>query len=238
MQEVIAFMLELRKGNAPDVVVFFDGVNDTFSALQDGVAGIPLNERNRVAEFNSRTRLNWRPAIETLVLYRFTEGLLRPQGGSPSARFARADGRSIDALARSVGEVYLRNVSIVDAMARQFGFRDIFFWQPTVFSKRHLSQREQQWYEHPRRNFPHGSGPFFLKAYDAFRETMRASKIENVYDLSGVFDDVSGTVFIDEWHITETANEKIAEHIVQTLLREVKGRSKGEGIKGGIALRR
>ncbi len=221
-QEVIALMLELRKGNVPDVVVFFDGVNDTFSAFQNGVAGIPQNESNRVAEFNSPTRFNWRQAIiERLALYRLGARLLRSRGGSPSTGFARADGRSADALARPVVEVYLANVSIVDAMAQRFGFREIFFWQPTVHTKRHLSQRERQWYGEDER-----WGLSFHKVNDAFRERMRTSRLDNVYDLSGVFDEARGTVFIDAWHVTEGGNEKIAELITQTLLREVTRKEK------------
>ncbi len=238
-QGVIALMLELRKGNVPDVVVFFDGVNDTFSAFQNGVAGISENENHRVAEFNSLARFNWRQTIETLALYRLTAGLLRYRGGSPSAMFAPSDGRSIDALAPAVVEVYLQNVRIVDALAQRFGFRAIFFWQPTVFTKKHLSQRERRWYGQPVAAFAgFGSGTSFHGVNGALRERIRTSRIDNVHDLSGVFDEGSGTIFIDEWHITEAANEKIAEHIVRTFLREVRGRSKGEGIKGGMALRR
>ncbi len=46
-------------------------------------------------------------------------------------------------------------------------------------------------------------------------------RIDNVYDLSGVFDEVNSTIFIDEWHVSEAANKKIAELITRTLLREV-----------------
>jgi len=51
-QELITLTLQLRKGNVPDVVVFYDGVNDAYSAWQQGVPGIPQNEQSRVLEFN------------------------------------------------------------------------------------------------------------------------------------------------------------------------------------------
>src|SRR5262245_23985577 len=51
-QEVIALMLELRGGRVPDVVIFYDGINDTFSAFQQHAAGTPQNEFNRAVEFN------------------------------------------------------------------------------------------------------------------------------------------------------------------------------------------
>src|SRR5262249_54558306 len=51
-QEVMTLVLELRKGHVPDVVVFYDGVNDTASAFQLRAAGLPLFEDNRRQEFN------------------------------------------------------------------------------------------------------------------------------------------------------------------------------------------
>ena len=39
-------------GSGPDLVVFYDGVNDTFSGYQSQVAGHTQNEFNRRREFN------------------------------------------------------------------------------------------------------------------------------------------------------------------------------------------
>jgi hypothetical protein len=51
-QEVVALLLELRNRNVPDMVIFYDGINEVFAALQTGQAGIPQNEFNREIEFN------------------------------------------------------------------------------------------------------------------------------------------------------------------------------------------
>lgn len=51
-QERIALAQELQAGYRPDVVVFFDGVNDTTSALLERQAGLSTNEINRRNEFN------------------------------------------------------------------------------------------------------------------------------------------------------------------------------------------
>ncbi len=214
-QEVITLMLELRKGNVPDVVVFLDGVNDAFSAYQNGVAGIPQNESYRVAEFNSRGGFNWRQAVEKLALYRLAARLKRSRGGFQ--RFAPTDGRSTDALASEVVEMYLRNVSLVGALAQRYGFQAIFCWQPTVYTKKQLSQQERQWYG----VLDVRSGQSFQKVNDIFRQRIRTSRIDNIYDLSGVFDEVRSTVFIDAWHITEAANERIAELMTPSVLRAV-----------------
>ena len=49
---IITLLLILQKGERPDVVIFYDGVNDTYSAFQQLRAGLPQNEFNREIEFN------------------------------------------------------------------------------------------------------------------------------------------------------------------------------------------
>lgn len=51
IQDTILLLRLLQQGVRPDIVVFYDGVNDTFSAYQQGVAGLPQNEFNRQTEF-------------------------------------------------------------------------------------------------------------------------------------------------------------------------------------------
>ena len=54
-QSLVALLLELRADRRPDVVVFYDGVNDTFSAYSQLRAGLPHNEWHRDTEFNLST---------------------------------------------------------------------------------------------------------------------------------------------------------------------------------------
>jgi hypothetical protein len=50
-QEVVALQRALVSRAAPDAVVFYDGLNDSFAAFQGGHAGWPSNEANRIEEF-------------------------------------------------------------------------------------------------------------------------------------------------------------------------------------------
>ena len=52
-QEVLALELELRQGNVPDLVVFYDGANDLTATLQNQVGGETINEHHRQAEFRA-----------------------------------------------------------------------------------------------------------------------------------------------------------------------------------------
>lgn len=223
-QEVMALMLELQRGNVPDIVVFYDGVNDAFSAFESRVAGIPHNERGRVAEFNSRRYLNWRGGlVERTGLYSLTRRVVRVIGRS---RSGGRDGKrtpQTESLANAVMDVYLGNVRIVDSLAARFGFQAVFFWQPTVFTKSRLSSQEQR-YERSER----ASGrvkPFFGEVYKAFKRRMGTDKIDNVHDLSGVFGEPAGTIFIDQFHVSEAGNDRVAEEMVR-VLQEVARRRK------------
>jgi lysophospholipase L1-like esterase len=51
-QELIDLILALRSGQRPDVVVFYDGINDVGTTVQFGMPGLPQNENKRIAEFD------------------------------------------------------------------------------------------------------------------------------------------------------------------------------------------
>lgn len=227
-QEVIALMLELQRGNIPDIVVFYDGVNDAIAAIQSGVAGVPQNEQNRVTEFDWRKDsgplLDLQPIIlGRLALYRLSRSavsLLRSSrfGSSPEETPTQAE-----PLANAVLDVYLRNVSLVDSLANRFGFKTVFFWQPTAFTKSILSQEERNLLDRRLIRIGRLQGsrlaPFFGQVSKAFEERLSTRKIENgnVYDLSAVFDGEVGTVFLDPFHVLESGNDRIAAAMTQVL---------------------
>ncbi len=212
-QEVIALIQELRRGNVPDIVVFYDNVNDAWAAIQSGVAGIPQNEFNRVAEFNQRNRLNLRSGfVEKLALYRLSRGIVGSFAESPSEASGR---RSLlpPPLVNAVVDTYLGNIRLVTALAREYGFRAVFYWQPTIYTKENLSKSEQRWYVQSRER---------VEEYKALNEAMKKKiefgKFANVYDLSELFEDDERTIYVDRFHVSEVGNDKIANAIARTLL--------------------
>lgn len=225
-QEVITLMLELRKGNVPDLVVFYDGVNDAWAAFQTNTAGLPQNEINRVAEFNMHDRLNWRRGlVEKLGLYRFARGVTSALGSADRDTPSRR--RFMDpALAGAVVDTYLGNVRLVRALAREYGFKAVFFWQPTIYSKKILSPDEERWRLTGTRR-PGRGAPAFAEEYrtfnDVFRERMKTSRVDGLIDLSGIFESERSTIFIDRFHISEVGNGKVAEAMLPALQAALAG---------------
>ena len=149
-QEVIGLLRELQGGYRPDVVIFYDGVNDTTSAVLSGEAGLTTNEINRRREFNllqSPGRLvsalggKLLADSGSLRLARAVNSRLgRPAPGSSSP----LPDDTMRRLAGDVADRYVANVKIVETLARGYGFRPFFFWQPTIFTKAELTAVERE----------------------------------------------------------------------------------------------
>jgi hypothetical protein len=61
-------MLQLQKDNIPDMVIFYGCLIDMCSAVEQGVAGLPMSEMNRVREFNlTKPELFWPMALKEAV---------------------------------------------------------------------------------------------------------------------------------------------------------------------------
>ena len=138
-------MLALRAGRRPDIVVFYDGVNDTFSAYSQQLAGLPNNEWNRVAEFNmSRGHLRHRSqAFAREVGYRLAtvtliRDLLEALGVADSAPTPTRP----DSLAGQVVATYLGNLELLRALSEHYHFQALAYWQPTLLQKPRVTQYE------------------------------------------------------------------------------------------------
>lgn len=202
-QDVITLELELQKGNIPDVVIFYDGANDVFSAFQQGVAGIPENEYNRIAEFN---QLNWREGFaEKLAIYRAIRGFVQ------SVRRPSQSAKEDPLLAGAVLDDYFSNMRIVQSLALDYGFAATFYWQPVIYNKEILSS----WEDHQLNLF--GEEEFFKRVAQMLKERVKSRPRTGFFDLSDAFDDHPGTIFIDLFHVSEEGNSRIADMLIQTL---------------------
>lgn len=233
-QEVVSLVCELQSGYRPDLVVFYDGVNDSTSALLEGEAGVTTNERNRRAEFNilqSPARLGAAMLgrlIEDSASYRFAQvtgrrliGFRGPAGALPSAD------RQAE-LAAAVVARYRANLAIVDQLGRGFGFEALYYWQPVVFDKIALTAVERE--EAEKLGWARG---FVGQVYDAVRASPELKAEPRFHDLSRLFAETEGLVFIDYCHTTEAANDTIAAAIARDVLAAVRRRG-GEPEHGAV----
>jgi lysophospholipase L1-like esterase len=219
-QELIALTRELQAGYRPDLVIFYDGVNDSTSALLEGEAGLTTNEINRRGEFNllqSPSRLAATLSVKLVRdsgSYRFAQMVRRRLGGMTAQATPR-----VPKLADDVVRYYEANVTLAQSLGKSFGFLPLFFWQPTVFTKPALvpvEGDEAQKYAWAK--------PFIDDVYGKIGASPRLKADSAFHDLSTIFAGNEGLVFIDYCHTTEEANARIAAEIATTVVKAMSSR--------------
>ncbi len=234
-QEVIALFRRLQQGDVPDLVVFYDGVNDTYAAYQSQQAGLTSNEENRRKEFNllkdgrrlqgayvhhlwdhfvGMQRLvkaiRWRAASVASLL-----------GATPEVSGSASVWGISDALADDVVRVYETNVRTVQELASAYGFEALFYWQPVIFTKRKLSPYEAKEYavkQHVKESF--------LKVYDRVASSPTLAQNKRFQDMSRVFWDLEAPYFVDDCHLTEDGNMVVAKQIGQAVASILQARAR------------
>ena len=167
-QELFLLMRELQRGHVPDIVVFYDGVNDTYSYHQNGEAGIPLNEENRRKEFNMLKRLKTKELdrvlfssyvnqnIQNLALVKnfrtLRESFVIDKKGRQEVQETvqkimdekdegGGGGSTIEDASRILRH-YAEVVRQIRTLSNEYGFKARFFWQPAVFFKKASGETE------------------------------------------------------------------------------------------------
>ncbi|MGB6366057.1 MAG: SGNH/GDSL hydrolase family protein [Thermoanaerobaculia bacterium] len=216
-QELVELVVHLRAGERPDLVIFYDGVNDVLAAHETGRPGLHQNFRliaGRI-EGTPGPLLAWLQQLNTVQLaYRLTRG-----------REARKRDRApIDApvLAGKIVDNYLGLADVVDGLAQSYGFDVLFFWQPYILmGGKPLTAEERAIVE---------SLDMILELEpdlaDLYTETYRriaaqVSQRERLEDLSGLFDTEEGLLWIDTWgHVTPVGNKIVARAMVPFIVEQ------------------
>ena len=225
-QELIMLERELQRGNVPDLVVFYDGVNDVGAATQRAIAGQSVHEAHRVDEFNIVYNTTLRRSAWGLVrgtpLFKTVRDL---RGADKQQIAAHWQDKSFSEVALGVLTVYNGNLRIVTSLGREFGFGVLFCWQPTVFQKERCSALETQI-----RDDHQTTGDFYRLVYNGVTSIRQQrppqyaalASSPDFYDLSGAFNQPDWGerhVFWDFCHLTEAGNAQIARQMLP-LVRE------------------
>ncbi len=197
--DMIRLLLELRQGNKPSIVIFYDGVNDVWSSYQNGIAGLPQNVYNRKSDFNTRNQIrlfnfikysNFMRVINE-VLFLFDEKQLSVN----------------EDLEKQTASIYYNNTKIINNIGKEEGFKTFFYWQPTIYTKKTLSEDEKN-----KINKNTVVGNMYI---DVSEEIKNSNEIK---DLSGIFNEYDETIFIDDVHISEKGNKIVADQISQDIV--------------------
>lgn len=222
-QSVVDLLLTLRQGERPDVVIFYDGVNDFSVVSYGGRPGgtAPYAEKLLTAALDEP----WSPTSPSLLAaLRFPEllahvpgvGLLLPPSGvertaAPASR-PEIPAAAADALVAQAAAVYEQNVRLVVALGKEYGFRTYFFVQPfPLVSGKRLTKAEEKilkrtrlaWEERMLRQF-----------YAILGSSAYLRSLPEFTNLADVLDGEQAPLFLDTEHLLPRGNEIVARAIL------------------------
>lgn len=212
-QEVIAFHLELLRGNVPDFVVFVDGVNDIYATGYSPGDATKFQHYSKWYDFQTK-HFGW----DEIILEKWRESYLHELFQyygiikKPEEVYERTiSPAEVDESAKRVVSAYEMNKNIAASMAKLFDVDAYFFWQPFLLSgsKKNLSAREQQVIAE--------SSPVIKDLVKKTYALMKSRPLRGVTNLSSVFD-AEGPIYIDMCHTGKTGNQIIARHIAKAII--------------------
>jgi len=212
-QQTIKLLLELKSGaRKPDVVVFYDGVNDVMAAWQSGGLDVHENFGQIKAQFESRGASKG-GTFRYLLSTNTAQLVQRLAAKAPRA--AQAAPSDATKFASATAQHYLRNIEVIDALSRQYGFKYVLFWQPVIYAEsKPLTAHEQRVAGSKNRSFG-GLGELFQSTYGLIRQEKRP----NLFYIADVFNNYSDTLYLDFAHVTPDGNRLLAARMYETLHR-------------------
>jgi len=202
-QELLLLVEALKTGQRPDMVIFYDGVNEGEAATSAGIQ-VPHLEFERVKariEGSLPSKLDFVQSSNSLGLARAIAG-----------RFTRSDSYAVPpaelvARASAALDNYEANLRVVRSLGKAYNFKVFCFWQPSLaFDGKPLAPFEQQLQRHilDSKSFK------ILRAVD--EEAARRSLRDGDFVFLGqVFDSVKEPLYIDQYmHLGPRGNQIVA----------------------------
>jgi len=232
-QELIELTLQLRNGNIPDLVIFYDGFNDVCCSYESGIAGVHTSLELVAGRIEGTAEaLGIMPVWKTVLRKTNTwllittlrkKGILPVETQEDYTNTNRTMCIDYDSLTSETVSIYYGNCRVIEALAESYGFDYLIVWQPNVWiGDKLLTDREQDFYETGNSLLPWIRDPAFREmleaSYDLYEKAITDST--RYFSFRRIFDGIEYEVYNDHTgvHVTAKANEIITEKLVNLLL--------------------
>ena len=204
-QELILLVESLKTGQRPDVVIFYDGVNDANAAAESGIANAHLQFELIKArmEGSFASKFDWLRNSHSLELARAIVARFR-NGDSPASLPVEVEQRAAAAL-----DNYEANVQMVKSLGLAYNFEVFCFWQPSLATGgKPLTPFERELQKN-------ANSLQILRAVNEVA-ARRALQTGSFVFLGQIFDSVKEPLYIDHlMHVGPRGNQIVAKAIAK-----------------------
>jgi lysophospholipase L1-like esterase len=208
-QELIVLVEQLKAGRHPDIVIFYDGVND--SATAEPSYGPDAHYMYQTIKARIEGSLAGRlDFLRQSYSYRMVGLVL---GALHGRRYTGLAGPDVQLKALAVLDNYEANLRVVKTLGKAYGFRADCFWQPSLYyGHKPLVPFEQQLVDAIDAEGDPGD-QVIIAAYKEAEQ--RSTKSDGVVFLGRLFDSVKEPLYIDHAHLGSRGNELVAHAIAK-----------------------
>lgn len=207
-QNLIRLIQLLERGDVPDMVIFYDGANDVYAAVEDAEAGSHYFIEN-IGPLVKGGLTEPEPTssiVRDLLLRTQTARMLLGEPPLPQPDWALPP--FDPALVEGIVTIYLENVHMAEALAQTYGFEFYAFIQPVLpVVDRPLNEEEQaiMWNTHE------SAAEMFQIVYPRWQAA--AEEDERLVYLGNILDEQPYPIWVDFNHVTPWGNLTIAHEI-------------------------
>ena len=222
-QSLIQLMRRLQCGDVPDLVVFYDGVNDINYAFTYGIPGIHRSVQEVADRLDDGAKEEGAGWVRSLGVVRLAQRIVGEEEQPPQQRFPLRLTDVPTGLDEGIASAYLNNHRMVKALATRYGFAHAFFWQPYVtMGRKPLTAAERELAGDPREATTENEASIRAasrRLYESVYARIEAASSEDtdLFYLAAVFDTVPSLLYVDSHHLTHDGNRMIAEQMLQRL---------------------
>ncbi len=200
----------------PDLIIFYDGANDILHPLHyDPRPGYPFNfliyENNPflMRPFPALLMLAYKSNLFRLAARRYLAERI-----SKLTSLRKAHGYLTETWQDRIAHVYVTNQKKTASYCRSSGIHFLTFFQPAVYSKKQLSDKEQRFVLARTAERDH-----FLRLTEKIREQKARDSVTAscIIDLSDAFENHPQNIFRDDVHMSNIGRRWIAALMARTI---------------------
>ena len=207
-QNIEQLMNLLLLGERPELIIFYDGYNDVYTAYEQGRAHRDFYYKQMKKTFQPEEQ-HW---FQILTLY----WRIHP---APPESYQWKDystmGIKAEDLSEAVANHYFNAYEVVKALAKEWQFDFALFIQPALsMSGKTLTQAERP----VKDDISEPLARLTQMTYNRLKAG--TEKRHRLFYLGNVFDDVTGDIWFDAVHVAPEGNRIVAERIINVLNKE------------------